>query len=90
MRALLTGSGLFTHFNKRWISINSVYRQDLFRTADLGSDNRIPDETDIVIVGGGALGMSTACWLKLLSSENRSVTIVERDFTVCCSLFLII
>jgi hypothetical protein len=58
-------------------------RHDLFRKVELGSDTRIPDETDIAIVGGGAIGMSVACWLKLISSENRSVTVVERDFTVC-------
>lgn len=43
-----------------------------------------PEHSDVVIVGGGVLGLSVAYWLKQL--ENRrggmQVLVVERDHTV--------
>jgi len=52
------------------------------------SADNIPRETDIVIIGGGALGMSAAYWLKQRHPEGYNVTLVERDPTVCVGLFL--
>ena len=42
----------------------------------------VPRETDIVIIGGGALGMSAAYWLKQRHPEGYNVTLIERDPTV--------
>lgn len=41
----------------------------------------VPKETDIVIIGGGALGMSAAYWLKQCNPEGFTVTLIERDPT---------
>ena len=47
----------------------------------------VPRETDIAIIGGGAIGMSVAYWLKRRFSKGFNVTVIEKDTTVseiCC------
>ena len=43
----------------------------------------IPIESDVVIVGGGIMGVSIAYWLKQRNPEGFTVTVVERDPMVC-------
>ena len=40
----------------------------------------IPKQSDVVIIGGGAMGMSTAFWLRR-TDPSISVTVIERDPT---------
>ena len=42
----------------------------------------IPKESDIIIIGGGAIGLSVAYWLKKRNPEGFSLTVIERDPTV--------
>lgn len=44
----------------------------------------IPEEADVVVVGGGVLGWATAFWLKALEGRRHGmrVLLVERDPTV--------
>lgn len=43
-----------------------------------------PEQSDVVIVGGGILGLSVAYWLKKLESRRGAirVLVVEQDSTV--------
>lgn len=43
-----------------------------------------PEHSDVVIVGGGVLGLSVAYWLKKLEKQRGAiqVLVVERDHTV--------
>ena len=43
-----------------------------------------PEQSDVVIVGGGVLGLSVAYWLKRLEKRRGAirVLVVERDHTV--------
>lgn len=43
-----------------------------------------PEHSDVVIVGGGVLGLSVAYWLKRLEKRRGAiqVLVVERDYTV--------
>ena len=43
----------------------------------------VPRETDFRIVGGGAVGLAVAYWLKSRNPKGYTVTVVERDPTVC-------
>lgn len=52
-----------------------------YTKSDLEEPAVIPKETDILIIGGGALGMSAAYWLKQRNPEGYTVTLVERDPT---------
>ena len=42
----------------------------------------VPRDTDIVIMGGGVMGMSAAYWIKQRNPKGYSVTVIERDPTV--------
>jgi FAD-dependent oxidoreductase domain-containing protein 1 len=44
----------------------------------------VPRETDVLVVGGGAVGSSVAYWLKQVNPKGMNVTVVERD--PCVSL----
>ena len=46
----------------------------------------VPRETDVLVVGGGAVGSSVAYWLKQRNPKGISVTVVERDPSVSCGL----
>ncbi|XP_076454623.1 FAD-dependent oxidoreductase domain-containing protein 1-like [Babylonia areolata] len=39
----------------------------------------VPRETDVLVVGGGAVGSSVAYWLKQRNPKGMAVTVVERD-----------
>ncbi|KAL8611526.1 hypothetical protein ACOMHN_014581 [Nucella lapillus] len=39
----------------------------------------VPRETDVLVIGGGAVGSSVAYWLKQRNPKGMSVTVVERD-----------
>lgn len=43
-----------------------------------------PEQSDVVIIGGGILGLSVAFWLKKLESRRGAirVLVVEQDHTV--------
>ena len=42
----------------------------------------IPRETDILVIGGAAIGSSVAYWLKQRNPEGFNATVVEQDPTV--------
>ena len=44
----------------------------------------VPRETDVLVVGGGAVGSSVAYWLKQRNPKGMAVTVVERDPHVSC------
>uniref|UniRef100_A0A0B6ZAQ8 FAD-dependent oxidoreductase domain-containing protein 1 n=1 Tax=Arion vulgaris TaxID=1028688 RepID=A0A0B6ZAQ8_9EUPU len=43
------------------------------------SENEIPKETDILIIGGGVIGSSVAYWIKQQNPKASSITVIERD-----------
>lgn len=65
-------------------SPSTIIKDEFRRYFQSGFDEPevIPKETDIVIIGGGALGMSAAYWLKQCNPEGFTVTLIERDPTV--------
>lgn len=42
-------------------------------------------KSDVLIIGGGIMGLSTAFWIKH-SSPSTSVTVIEKDPKVCLSI----
>lgn len=40
-----------------------------------------PENTDIVIIGGGIIGAATAYWLKRRAGDGLSVVVIEKDFS---------
>lgn len=42
----------------------------------------IPLESDVLIIGGGAVGLSVAYWLSQRHPTGFTVTVVEKDPTV--------
>lgn len=42
----------------------------------------VPRETDILVIGGGAIGSSVSYWLKQRHPDGFNVSVVERDPSV--------
>ena len=49
-------------------------------------ETEFPEQTDIAIIGGGAIGSSVAYWLKL-RDPGCQVHVIERDDTVCITFY---
>ena len=43
---------------------------------------QVPRETDVAIIGGGAIGLATAYFMQLNSDEEMTITVIEKDPTV--------
>lgn len=61
---------------------------------DIGKNSDVPTYTypehaDIVIIGGGYIGSSTAYWLKKRAGEGLSIAILDKDLTVSFALYLL-
>lgn len=53
-------------------------------TETIEEDDQIcPKESDIVILGGGIIGSAIAYFIKNRVQNSLSVTVIERDPTVC-------
>lgn len=49
----------------------------------------IPTHTDIVVIGGGAIGSAIAYWLKEKSNDNSfEVVVIEKDMSVSIVLLI--
>ena len=46
--------------------------------------HKLPPHADYVIIGGGAIGLSIAFWLKHVSRNGYRVVVIEKDPTVSC------
>lgn len=47
------------------------------------SGDALPDSCDVLIIGGGGMGASSAYWLKCKTKQEKlSVLVVERDACV--------
>lgn len=52
------------------------------REQEIGRRNMIPNQCDILIIGGGVIGSSTAYWLKERALTGLSVIVLEKDSSV--------
>jgi hypothetical protein len=69
-----------------------IFKDDLRYTVDLldgrlreeeiGRRNLVPNECDVLIVGGGVMGSSIAYWLKQRALGGLSVIVLEKDSSV--------
>lgn len=59
--------------------------KDLLRGKSSTRDNLFPSHCDVLIIGGGIMGSSTAFWLKHRALEGLNVVVVEKDPTVMLS-----
>lgn len=46
------------------------------------SPHLFPNHTDVVIIGGGAIGLATAYFLKQRVPKDFEITVIEKDPTV--------
>lgn len=46
--------------------------------------HKLPPHADYAIIGGGAIGLSVAFWLKHVSRDGYRVVVIEKDPTVSC------
>lgn len=45
---------------------------------------RYPEHADVVVIGGGFLGLSVAHWLKTRAGDGLSVVVLEKNIAVSC------
>ncbi|KAG6446280.1 FAD-dependent oxidoreductase domain-containing protein 1 [Manduca sexta] len=65
-------------FSKTWNTIS----QDIPYFFKLREEEIVyPEHADIVIIGGGLIGVSTAYWLNTRAGEGISVVVLEKDFS---------
>ena len=73
------------NFKNRWFVINPKYSRFKGRSMSWTKDDDedgFPQECDVVIIGGGAMGSSVAYWLKKYAGEGLKIVVVDKDFTV--------
>lgn len=67
-------SSIATNWTRHWAACNYSTQ----------SNAAIPEKCDVCIIGGGAMGSSTAFWLKRQpEGKNLKVVVIERDNQVC-------
>lgn len=49
-----------------------------------------PEHTDVVVVGGGFIGLSVAYWLKIRAGDGLSIVVLEKDPAVSSILLAIV
>lgn len=74
----------------------SKFHNPFTRTLDLISEEvksgfakkpfAYPEHADVVVIGGGFLGLSVAYWLKTRAGEGLSVVVLEKDIAVSFTL----
>lgn len=76
------------HNVKKTLRINQRSMRKLFGVQDRLEDvddhdsKYIPNQADVVIIGGGAIGASIAYWVKHFTRHGSSVAVIEKDPTV--------
>lgn len=68
--------GLFAGSSKR-----NLLKIDRKFSADLNDINPTSSNFDVIIIGGGAIGMSTAFWIKK-KLKDAKVLVIEKDLKV--------
>lgn len=74
------------HFKRDWKTLKRVLSPNRtfsdFESLWRGSEI-IPNECDVLIIGGGAIGSSIAFWLRQkLHKEDFNIVVIEKDPTV--------
>ena len=86
VQTLITSTKLLRHSSKFTKRIKEeVKSKNPFlspETSDFLTPNHPPYETDVLVIGGGAMGSSIAYFLKKDAEAGLSVLVVERDNAV--------